>query len=949
MAIDYSKNKYKNTTFGGTDGIVVPKGTAAQRGSAEVGQIRYNTDSNLVEQYTGAPGAETWKAVDAPPVANNVSGTINEDSDSTITITGSNFSTGAVVSITGNGVGGIPRPLATTFISSSELQAQTGASSVAYIGGESYDVKVTNTSGLASEISPAGTVDRDPIWATNSGSLGIVYDRSVAPGVEASVYTDGGTTYQVLKFLTPTEHKWTSPASTTADVLIVAGGGAGGGNLAGGGGAGGVITTTTTLSAGTEYTFNIGQGGTPLSTDQAGLSGLTQHNGQNTTAFGQTAIGGGCGGGGSSNLAPNSGGSGGGGGGYSTNSGAAGTSGQGNAGGTSGGGSPNYPGGGGGGAGGAGGNGNQSNSGAGGAGLPVSFLGTSTLYFGGGGGGASYENGGIAGNGGIGGGGGGASNTYGNEGAGGGSSQNDGQSGCSFNYQTGQGDFSAAGGKAGGSAGDNTGGGGGGAPHQNQLSGAGGSGIVAIRYPISAGVPAIDTLTLSANDPDGDNVTYNLVSGGFPQTQFSIDNITGEIKGYPSEVTNSVSNSFTIEATTPNSQNELRSFSFAVAPTPKKHLVFSGGYDTISASIDQSLGTVYNPIFKTWDQMTTSEVNVTMVDWETYPYWNNWTHAIFTSRNRPGVQWRFRRGSTIEAVVKTMMSDWDRWATSTPGFNTAGSYNVTPCEGSTNYSYVENKLQFQANNSGTEAMDLMTLGRTGGNVWSTGMFWGQIDAASNYGGVMNTPYNNVGSGGGNTGDTIYVYLEQDKTLLHTDYDNYMTPTGPLGNAQSFSYSYDGTSGIGGSPSNIASATDHNSAGAWPSDGFQQQGNDRYIQVDLGSAQKVDYTFAIGYYNGSHMSNQNLIQASNDGSTWTTVSEWSYHPGGNDTNGMLYGGTNTWNSQIQGHRYSQIIKQPSFWIPVDNSVAYRYWRIRGTNFNSSNGYQLVTNWALLRKS
>ena len=89
MAINYSKSKYKNTQFGGTEGIVVPNGdsSAGQRGVGIPGQIRYNTDTNLVEQFTGSGAQAAWKAVDAPPVASNYSGTINEDTDTTITVT----------------------------------------------------------------------------------------------------------------------------------------------------------------------------------------------------------------------------------------------------------------------------------------------------------------------------------------------------------------------------------------------------------------------------------------------------------------------------------------------------------------------------------------------------------------------------------------------------------------------------------------------------------------------------------------------------------------------------------------------------------------------------------------------------------------------------------------------------------------------------------------------
>jgi hypothetical protein len=947
MAINYSKSKYKNTQFGGTEGIVVPNGdsSAGQRGPGIPGQIRYNTDTNLVEQFTGTGAQAAWKAVDAPPVANNYSGTINEDTDSTITVTGSNFTPGAVISVVGNAVSGVPRNLVTTYVDSGELTANTNASAVGYVGGASYDIRVTNSSGLSSEISPAGTVDRDPVWSTAQGSLGTFYDREQL-GVKSLSYTSGPTTYNTLSFLAPTTHQWTAPFSGTIDVLVVAGGGGGGGNLAGGGGAGGVIETTKNVVAGTTYNITVGRGGEGISSDQSGLQGSSINNGGDSNFDNILALGGGSGGGGSSSVAANSGGSGGGASGYGSSSGAGGTPGQGNSGGNGGGGAPNYGGGGGGGAGEAGQNGTQSYGGKGGDGVPSSILGT-TYYFGGGGGGCTYTSGNPAGNGGRGGGGGGASNSYGQEGDGGADGLNLGYPGISLNYQTTQGDNSNAGGAAGGNAGDNTGGGGGGAPHQNQRAGNGGSGVVIIRW--DASLSAGETITsLSASDPDGDSVSYSVSAGSFPQSNIELETSTGNIKGYIQDLSSTSTSSSVTVAAVAGGQTDSRAFNLTFAQTPRRQLVFSLNYDSMADRTSTSLGTVADPIRKTWDQMSeTSESNVTSVDWETYPFWNTWSHAVFSSRNRPGVQWRFDR-SEIEPMVKLFMSPYADWETHAPGFNTAANYVVTPTAGSTNWTGHMNSVQFQGNNGGTESGDIPTLGRVGGNVWSTGMYWGQIDAGSNYGGVLNTPYPHSGSGGSATGDTLHIFLEFNRDMHPTSFDNLLTPSGPLGNAQSFTWNYSGSSGIGGSPSNLADAGDHNSSSNWPSDGFQQQGNDNWISVDLGQATTVDYTFAIGYYNGSHMSNQNLIQASNDNSNWTTVSEWSFHPGGFNTNGYLYGGTNTWNSQTQGHRYSQIVKKPEYWIPVNNRTAYRYWRIRGTNFNSSNGYMLVTNWGLMRR-
>lgn len=222
-----------------------------------------------------------------------------------------------------------------------------------------------------------------------------------------------------------------------ANFLIVAGGGAGGnsdGYAAGGGGAGGVIETNSILSPGT-YTISVGNGGVLPANPTAPA------NGENSSAFGFTAIGGGGGGVLNTTLepdegvAPNTGGSGGGGGAQietRTFDGALGTAGQGNPGGNgrfSNTDTAEQSGGGGGGASTAGGNGTISLAGDGGDGIQSFISGTGTYYAGGGGGGRRNTVVGV-GDGGLGGGGNGdGSNALPNTGGGGGAGSGSGGSG----------------------------------------------------------------------------------------------------------------------------------------------------------------------------------------------------------------------------------------------------------------------------------------------------------------------------------------------------------------------------------------------------------------------------------------------------------------------------------------------------------------------------------------
>jgi hypothetical protein len=164
----------KNTKFGGTEGIVTPKGGTADRGGMpELGTMRYNTDLGFMEQYN----VTGWAGIDAPPTLTNVTGVVYAATDSTITVSGSNFKSGSVVSITGAGVGGVDRPLATTFVNSGELTAASNASAVNYVAGEVYNIKVTNPSGLSAFLEPAGNIDAPPVFNTAAGTVNTVLDE----------------------------------------------------------------------------------------------------------------------------------------------------------------------------------------------------------------------------------------------------------------------------------------------------------------------------------------------------------------------------------------------------------------------------------------------------------------------------------------------------------------------------------------------------------------------------------------------------------------------------------------------------------------------------------------------------------------------------------------------------------------------------------------------------
>jgi hypothetical protein len=356
-------------TASGTGANVMPVGTTAQRpDSPVIGMVRFNTTIGSLENFTN----EGWVPVNVVlPTLATVSGDITNGQASTLTLTGTNFGTGA----------GTVRFTAGTTVS---------------------NVTVTP----ASQTSATVTVP--------SAIFNLSADTVVTVQF---INAEGGVSNGVNK---------TILTVVTTDFLVVAGGGGGAratdgasSEGAGGGGAGGYRELLgQNLLLATNYTVTVGAGGA------GGASQNTDGSAGSNSVFASiTSTGGGFGG--RVNTAGGTGGSGGGGGSGSTGgSGGSGTSGQGNNGGS---GTTLARGGGGGGAGAAGQDGSAKASGVGadgGAGLSSSITGTSVTRAGGGGG-SGFNAGGTGGSGGGGNGGGfggaggnGTANTGGGGGAG---------------------------------------------------------------------------------------------------------------------------------------------------------------------------------------------------------------------------------------------------------------------------------------------------------------------------------------------------------------------------------------------------------------------------------------------------------------------------------------------------------------------------------------------------
>jgi hypothetical protein len=406
-----------NPVFTG-NGITIPSGTTAQRpASPSVGLTRFNTTTGSIEFYDGT----NWISTNLIPTINSVTGTIFAGVASNLTLSVSNATDIITVRFSEGEI---------TLADVIDVAVSSGSATVAVpsavfnqTGGDIISVSIINQDGTPSSNAVTRTVAALPTGGT--------------------ITTSGS--FRIHTFTTSSNFVVPSGFSATAQYLIVAGGGGGGSRHAGGGGAGGYIDATASLSAQT-YSVVVGAGG------NGGIADVQRGaNGSNSSAFGNTAIGGGGGGQfteGNTNQNFISGANGGSGGGASNGAtvtangvSGAGTSGQGNSGGNITGGGAPWAAAGGGGANAAGSNNvNNDVGGAGGAGRQ--WL-NSSFYAGGGGGGGGTS--GTAGAGGSGGGGAGAIGIA-----------------TATNGVT------------------NTGGGGGGS--RGGQGGAGGSGIVIIRY-----------------------------------------------------------------------------------------------------------------------------------------------------------------------------------------------------------------------------------------------------------------------------------------------------------------------------------------------------------------------------------------------------------------------------------------------------------------------------------
>ena len=166
----------------------IPFGNTAGRPTAATGKLYSNGETARLELYTSAGAWEN--IVQEVPGVSGISGTYNESTGSaTITITGTNFVSGAIASATGTNSVEV-QASSTTYNSLVQLTSVfTGLSNA----NEPYDIKVTNPSNLFGILPDALYINASPVWVTSSGSLG-TFNEQVSITLSALSATDSDST-----------------------------------------------------------------------------------------------------------------------------------------------------------------------------------------------------------------------------------------------------------------------------------------------------------------------------------------------------------------------------------------------------------------------------------------------------------------------------------------------------------------------------------------------------------------------------------------------------------------------------------------------------------------------------------------------------------------------------------------------------------------------------------
>ena len=174
-----------NIDFTGSEGVTLPSGTTAERPSSPAtGVFRFNTTTDVMEYYDG----DAWQPLGNAPGVTSISPTTETDANADITITGSNFKTGATVQFIGND-GTVYNSPSVTVNSTTTITATTPSSALT-VANEPYGVRVTNPGNFSGTLAAALDAGSTPAFGVAAGSLGTVIEGTAASAFTQITATD---------------------------------------------------------------------------------------------------------------------------------------------------------------------------------------------------------------------------------------------------------------------------------------------------------------------------------------------------------------------------------------------------------------------------------------------------------------------------------------------------------------------------------------------------------------------------------------------------------------------------------------------------------------------------------------------------------------------------------------------------------------------------------------
>ena len=217
MAFGQVGNNLAVNTAGGTftGGVTFEAGTTHNTGNNTftMPTTRGTDGYVLTRDDSVGTGGTAWKETISAPSITNISGEINEDTNTTLTVTGANFAPGMSIKLINSSSGaditghttlsytGSSSPLTVTIPSATQNNTALGVNTSITAG---LSVKLhINKQGLTTTSSQSIVVSEDPNWVTNAGNIATILSNTgtgvnVGSALSATAGAGGGTINYII-------------------------------------------------------------------------------------------------------------------------------------------------------------------------------------------------------------------------------------------------------------------------------------------------------------------------------------------------------------------------------------------------------------------------------------------------------------------------------------------------------------------------------------------------------------------------------------------------------------------------------------------------------------------------------------------------------------------------------------------------------------------------------